>query len=312
MADLKEKFLGGMIGSALGDAIGEIAFRYRKKEDLAARLEEAKELIYTDDTAMALGLAESLIERGDLDPQDLGKKFHQNYLNETWRGYGPGPPALFRMVERSKIGYAAAAKSLYRGQGSFGNGAAMRIAPLGIYFHDSPQMVQKAADSAAVTHAHPVGIDGASIQAKAVAMAVNLDPCESFSPEEFVDKLVRIAKTPEMADKLHGVRQVLTETIPPEKAAEFLGRSVAVHESQPFALYCFLRHPRSFKDCLFCAVLNGGDRDTLGAMSCALSGSYLGVDSIPRAWRDKLENRPYIEGLALKLKKKKNHLSTQP
>jgi len=76
---------------------------------------------------------------------------------------------------------------------------------------------------------------------------------------------------------------------------------VAVHESLPFALYSFLRHPKSFADCLFCAILHGGDRDTLGAMACAVSGAYVGIDSIPQSWRQKLENRSYIEDLALRL-----------
>jgi poly(ADP-ribose) glycohydrolase ARH3 len=76
---------------------------------------------------------------------------------------------------------------------------------------------------------------------------------------------------------------------------------VAVHESLPFALYAFLRHPQSFEACLLCATLNGGDRDTLGAMACAISGAYLGAEAIPRAWWKKLENRRHIEDLAIKL-----------
>lgn len=66
----------------------------------------------------------------------------------------------------------------------------------------------------------------------------------------------------------------------------------------PFTALC---HPQSFEACLFCAILNGGDRDTLGAMACAVSGAYLGVETIPQGWREKLENREYIEDLALKL-----------
>ncbi|MGA9351684.1 MAG: ADP-ribosylglycohydrolase family protein [Anaerolineae bacterium] len=62
-----------------------------------------------------------------------------------------------------------------------------------------------------------------------------------------------------------------------------------------------LRHPQSFEACLFCALLNGGDRDTLGTMACAVSGAYLGLEAIPQAWQEKIKNRKYIEGLALKL-----------
>jgi len=301
MNDLKEKFLGGMIGSALGDAIGELAFRYQKKEDLDSRLEALEEFFYTDDTAMAVGLAESLINKGGLDQTDIGKRFHQNYLEEPWRGYAPGPPTLFRMVENSRISYVEAAKSLFQGQGSFGNGAAMRIVPLGLLFFDSPDVYEKACTSSEVTHAHPVGQDGAAIQAKAVAIATGYDPGEPFPQGKFVAQLIQTAKTPEMKEKLLAIQKSLADKMPPPQAIDVLGRSVAVHESVPFALFSFLRHPKSFTDCLYCAILNGGDRDTLGAMACAISGSYLGIEATPSVWRDKLENRSYIETLALNL-----------
>jgi poly(ADP-ribose) glycohydrolase ARH3 len=99
------------------------------------------------------------------------------------------------------------------------------------------------------------------------------------------------------------VQTLLARDVPPATAARRLGRSVAVHESLPFALYAFLRHPQDFEACLFCAVLNGGDRDTLGAMACAVSGAYMGIDMIPPGWRTKLENRERIEGLAMQLAK---------
>ena len=75
------------------------------------------------------------------------------------------------------------------------------------------------------------------------------------------------------------------------------------------ALYAFLRHPQSFQDCLFCAILNGGDRDTLGAMACAVSGAYLGIDAIPQDRRSKLENGKQIEDLAIQLARKKTNMA---
>ncbi|MCP4666586.1 MAG: hypothetical protein GY849_09475 [Deltaproteobacteria bacterium] len=64
-----------------------------------------------------------------------------------------------------------------------------------------------------------------------------------------------------------------------------------------------MRHPHSFEDCIFCAIMNGGDRDTLGAMAGAISGAYLGIGAVPRSWKDKLENRPYLEPLAASIVK---------
>jgi poly(ADP-ribose) glycohydrolase ARH3 len=298
---MKSKFLGGMVGSALGDAIGEIAFRRPREAQLRQEIARQDVLVYTDDTAMALGLAESIIEAGGLDPHHLGDTFRANFEREPWRGYASGPPTVFSLVERRGMSYTEAAHALYGGQGSFGNGAAMRIAPLGLCFHDSPDLDEQARLSAAVTHAHPIGVDGAVVQARAVAQAVRLDPHEPFPFEDFSQALVDVAQTPEMRDKMVLVRVLIAGDVLPPDAVWRLGRSVAVHESLPFAIYAFLRHPQSFEACLLCAVLNGGDRDTLGAMACAISGAYLGIESIPQFWRDKLENRPYIERLAARL-----------
>jgi poly(ADP-ribose) glycohydrolase ARH3 len=202
------------------------------------------------------------------------------------------------------ISYADAARSLFGGRGSFGNGAAMRISPLGLFFHKSSDIYQLACGSAEVTHAHPVGKDGAAVQARAVALAVRLEAEERFSPQEFVDELAVFARTIEIQAKIRLAGRLLEKNTIPDVAAKQLGRSVAVDESMPFAIYSFLQNPNSFEDCLYCAIMHGGDRDTLGAMAGAVSGAYLGIKAIPSGWRRKLENRETIEGLALELARK--------
>ncbi|MDY7037843.1 MAG: ADP-ribosylglycohydrolase family protein [Thermodesulfobacteriota bacterium] len=296
--DLKDKYRGGMVGSAIGDAIGEIAFQYPQRQVLSSILGRASEFRYTDDTAMAIGLAESIIEEGRIDQQQLGQIFSNNYQREPWRGYASGPPTIFSMVQKLGITYKEAARRLFGGRGSLGNGAAMRVVPVGLFFHHTNDLYEHASASAEVTHAHPVGIDGAAIQARAVAQAVKLDPKERFPLEAFIQGLIDCARTPEIQSKMDLVKKLVTENVSPGAAADRVGRTVAAHESMPFALYCFLRHPRSFEECLFCAILNQGDRDTLGAMACAISGAYLGINAIPQLWRQKLENQVHIEELA--------------
>jgi len=88
---LREKTIGAMLGSAIGDALGELAFTYSDRENLANVAGGLQELVYTDDTAMAIGLAQSILRKGMIDPQDLGDTFHRNYEREPWRGYAPGP-----------------------------------------------------------------------------------------------------------------------------------------------------------------------------------------------------------------------------
>jgi len=278
---MESKYRGGMVGSALGDAIGEVAFFHPTRESLCANLEKLEIYRYTDDTAMSIGIAESIVNTGCLDEQDLGDTFRENFTREPWRGYASGPPTVFSMVEELGIRYAEAAQRLFGGSGSFGNGSAMRVVPVGLVFHDSPDLYEMARVSAVVTHAHPLGIDGAAVQSKAVALAVQHDPEDAFASDAFVQDLLGFARTSEMRDKIREVGDLILGETPPSDS--------------------FLRHPKSFEDCLWCAILNGGDRDTMGAMACALSGAYLGIKAIPQSWIEKLENRRYVEQLALKL-----------
>ncbi len=295
------KFSGCMLGSALGDAIGELAFRFPEAGRLRAAIAAAPLRRYPDDTAMAMGLAESLAEKRDLQPEYLGQTFHRHFNQEPWRGYASGPPTIFQLVEKSGLTYEAAARSLFGGQGSHGNGGAMRVAPLGLFFHDSPLLYDKAVAAAAVTHAHPLAQDGAAVQAAAVAMVVHLNPRNPFPRETFLKRLLDLARTPEIKGKLSLVRSLLKGKVPGPEAAAILGKSVLIHESLPFAMHAFLSHPHSYEDSLMAAVLNGGDRDTLGAMAGALSGAYLGASAIPALWRERLENQGLIEKLALGL-----------
>jgi ADP-ribosylglycohydrolase len=79
--------------------------------------------------------------------------------------------------------------------------------------------------------------------------------------------------------------------------------SETVAESLPYALYSFLANRKSFRECVYCAVLHGGDRDTIGAMAGAFSGAYLGGKAIPKDWVSRVENREILEDLAKQLNK---------
>ena len=187
------------------------------------------------------------------------------------------------------------------GTGSFGNGAAMRIGPVGAFYYDSPRLYEQVRIASAVTHAHPVEVDGAAVLAKAVALAVGQTRSRLLSATKIVAELIKFARTDGIREKLNQVKTLISMNADPGQAAVKLGRGVAVQESMPFALYAFLRHPHSFEECLYCAVLNGGDRDTLGAMAGAVSGAYLGERALPKTWLEKLENEKQIRRLAVKL-----------
>ncbi len=290
-----------MAGGALGDAIGELAFRTPSRDRLSEELAWRSELSYTDDTAMAVALARSLLSVGDVDAQQLGEELRTQYEREPWRGYGPGPPTIFAAVANEGIPYRIAARRLYSGQGSFGNGAAMRAGPLGLFFYQSSVLYEKARAQAETTHTHPLGVDGAAVQSRAVALAVSLDPDGDLRRSSFVDELIGFAQTRELRAKLVELNDLLEREAPPCDAIQTLGHSLAVDESLPFALYAFLSHPRSFSETVFCATLHGGDRDTMGAMAGALCGAFLGAHALPMDWRAKLEDRGQIEELGAQL-----------
>jgi poly(ADP-ribose) glycohydrolase ARH3 len=296
---LRSKFVGSMIGCGIGDALGTIAFHRLPK--LLIELKDVEVLSYTDDTAMAIGLAESIAVKKCVDERHLGDRFKHNYLREPNRGYASGPPKVFNLVDSKGMSYSKAAQMLYGWQGSLGNGGAMRAGPVGLFFYDSENLYEQAKASSIVTHAHPVGIDGAAIIARLVAEAVRTEPGPNFDPLRVCARAVQEARTMEFQKKMKLVGQLLEKGVDSKEAADELDRGFRADESVPFAVYSFLRNPSSFVDCLVCAVGNGGDRDTLGAMAGSISGAYLGVDAIPENWKNKLENREYIEKLGMLL-----------
>jgi poly(ADP-ribose) glycohydrolase ARH3 len=103
-AKLWGKYLGCMLGSTLGDAIGELAFRFPEEGRLRAAIAAAPVLRYTDDTAMALGLAESLAERGGLDPPTWAGPFTAISTGNPGGGMPPGHPPSFSCLEKSFAG----------------------------------------------------------------------------------------------------------------------------------------------------------------------------------------------------------------
>ena len=291
---LEEAAVGMLLGTAVGDAVGELAFAHRDRSGLIALAASLPVLRYTDDTAMTRVLAETLAETGAVEPQRLGAAFAQTHAADPGRGYGPGPPALFDHVARTGERYTEAAQRLYGNEGSFGNGGAMRAAPVGLaYRGDAATLYEAACASAAPTHAHPLGQDGAAVQARAAALAVQArcDGCRLEPPAEVAHALASFARSETLKDKMATVARLLETEAAASAVADAVGRSVAVHESLPFAIYAFLASPEDSLASLYTAVLNGGDRDTLGAMAGALSGAYLGPAGLRKAFTNRIENR---------------------
>jgi ADP-ribosylglycohydrolase len=185
--DRRKRMLDSVQGLSVGDAFGERFFGHRRvvaelrlrgPDTLGALdLRTAGEPIsppswrWTDDTAMALCIVSTLETHGTIDGDFLARRFAQQYSAEPRRGYGPAMHSLLPQLRNVRTRQQAA-RRLFGGQGSFGNGAAMRVAPLGAFFADDLDFVSEQARLAAeVTHAHKEGIAGAVAVALAAAMA---------------------------------------------------------------------------------------------------------------------------------------------
>src|SRR3954462_13103066 len=136
---LKERFEGCLLGLAVGDALGA-KFEAQSADAIRTRFPTAERLIaypqeeiwYTDDTQMAIGICEALIERGEIVEEVLCRAFVANSLPS--RGYGRGARAVLDAMEDGRD-YRQVAGQYFPG-GSFGNGAAMGVAPVGLLFRD--------------------------------------------------------------------------------------------------------------------------------------------------------------------------------
>ncbi len=163
-------------GIALGDCFGQTFF---VPDDEAARQRIKDRAIlkepwhFTDDTVMAIGIYRILEKYKEINQDELAKIFAGNYVLDWHRGYGGTAHTILRSIAEGKD-WREAASEVFDKMGSMGNGAAMRVAPVGAYFADDlDKVLYYARASAEVTHAHMEGIAGAMAIAAASALLLN-------------------------------------------------------------------------------------------------------------------------------------------
>jgi poly(ADP-ribose) glycohydrolase ARH3 len=289
---LEDRFTGCLLGLALGDAIGApFEGSPPGKRDLSHL---PPVLRYTDDTEMAMGVAESLSEVGGLDEEHLARTFVRNF--HAGRGYGPGTVAVLGLIEKG-VPWLQANRAVFP-QGSFGNGAAMRAAPLGLFFYADPRRLREATYGASsVTHDHPLAKEGALIVTFAVSQIIR-----EKTPGEVLGGLTGLVESEAYQQKLRALRELLEgEEEDVDAVVSRLGHGVEAVQSAPTALYAFLRYGRDYlRTVRFCVSL-GGDTDTISAMAGALSGAATGEGGLPGEFLERLEDGDRIRDLALAL-----------
>ena len=179
-AERMQRALVSLEGLAIGDAVGEmLAYRHADAAQIIERRLPAGPWFHTDDTEMALSIVEVLKSYGHIHQDALARRFAWRFEREPDRGYGSMTRAQLSGIIRGGD-WRQGAASAFGGQGSMGNGGAMRVAPLGAYFADDlSRVTSEARASSLVTHTHTEGVAGTIAVAVAAAMAWRLREAES-------------------------------------------------------------------------------------------------------------------------------------
>jgi len=308
---LKGKFSGSLLGGMLGDIIGAaveaespgyIRKNFRNLDEILA-LESVPELLvgeweigrFTDDTQMTLGVAEWLLRDDALDGKRLLEIFHRAY--EPWRHYGSGTRLILESFDNARDSWADLATAMFP-QGSYGNGSAMRVSPVGLFLHNDLRGIAQAARlSSVVTHSHYLAVQGAILQATAVAVAIKYPSDVTHFVRTLKSALSHFEDLGQDAtiyrNALTKICEGILKKVPPAKMVDLLGNGIKAHEAVPMAIYCYLANPNSFENALEAAVFLGGDTDTIASMTGAISGAALGESRIPERWLKRARETVY-------------------
>ena len=261
---------------------------------------------YTDDTEMMTGIMEAILEDPDFSQQTLAEIFAENF--DRTRGYGGRISGVMKRI-RKKVPASRV------GTDSWGNGAAMRVAPIGFFYYDDPEKLKEMAiRSAEITHKHPDGVAGAIAQAMAVGIAAKSAlEGKKLNTDSFVDEIAESVEevSPGFVTEIKKLMGIKPSSI--DKSLKFLvsnfTRNVSAIGAVPAALGAFLLSEK-FEDAIIIAVNAGGDTDTTGAMAGAIAGAYWGGSAIPGKWLDKMEDgkkgMSYIRDTAKRLSELKD------
>ena len=290
---IRNRYRGALLGLAAGDALGTtLEFKrpgsFNPIADMIGggpfNLQPGH---WTDDTSMALCLAESLVSCHGFDANDQMKRYvrwwQDGYLSATGRCFDIGITVAGALSEYQKTGDPFSGST---DPYSAGNGSLMRLAPVVLAYRAIPeQAVHYAGESSRTTHGALAAVDACKLFAAMILAALN-----GASKEEILSPtLYHGALGPE-------IREIASGSFKQKNPPAIAGTGYVV-KSLEAALWAFFRSDTFEKGALLAANL-GDDADTSCAIFGQLAGSFHGVDSIPKSWLDKLAMREFIEQMA--------------
>ena len=294
---IESKARGVLLGLAAGDALGrpvEFSTRSAIESEYGTLTEMVGQGTWnqpagttTDDTAQALAIARSLVERGEFDPTDIAERFVAWYESDPF-DIGAMTRDSIRRLQQGEPWHEAGAnvwRNRPEGQNA-GNGSVMRAPPLAVAFmEDDSQLVEVSRKSSKITHADQRCTYGTAVLNLTIAAILrgDADPLglaiatvEDDAPQELLDSLAPL----------------VSEGSEPQLATS----GYVIHTLQT-ALHDGLR-AESAEEAIVQAVNRGGDTDTVGAVTGAITGARFGADAIPDRWTEEINEQGEIEQLA--------------
>lgn len=292
---IKERARGSMLGMAAGDALGTtIEFAQPGKFELLTDIVGGGPFFlepgeWTDDTSMALCLADSLIVKNGFDPVDQMERYvrwwQEGYLSSNGECFDMGNAtrkALQKFMETWEPYCGSKDPKMA------GNGSIMRLAPIPIFYRNASlnELMNYAAKSSQTTHGSATCIDACEYMSRLIVGAL-----QGLQKSELLSEKFHLPATEEIAK--------LTEGSYRREPPEINGAGYVVTTLEA-ALWAFNKTD-NFKDGCLRVVNLGLDSDTTGAVYGQIAGAYYGESAIPAEWREKLAHRKMIEDFADKL-----------
>ncbi len=298
-----ERYQGALLGMAAGDALGTtLEFTrpgaFTSITDMVGggpfHLEPGQ---WTDDTSMGLCLAESLIACRGFDPIDQLERYVRwwrcGHLSSTGHCFdigGTTSSALARF-EQTREPYPGPT-----GPYTAGNGSIMRLAPVPLFYAQTPrEAIARAAESSQTTHGAQTAIDGCRYFAALIVGAVRGESKDALLADHYSPVSGLWESAP-----LHPEIDAIAAGSFKEKEPPAIEGSGYVVRSLEAALWAFHRSA-SFEEGALMAVNLGNDADTTGAVYGQIAGAYYGAEGIPARWREKLALRETIKDYAAQL-----------
>ncbi|KRX91631.1 Poly(ADP-ribose) glycohydrolase ARH3 [Trichinella pseudospiralis] len=330
--------LGALAGDCLGRKFEGCIFNLTDKndnekyrQDVLNYVEECfsifgpkEKLKYTDDTAMARVVAATLVDQNYFDEKAMAKGFVETYFSDKCnRGYGGSISQVFKKLRDSDFDDVfLPAEFQFNATGSYGNGGAMRVAPVALYFsNDLEVALHVAKEQCRITHSNPHAIMGAVLIAFAVYQACNAE--QSLSQSEWITNLLKFiqqksadiypntntTKNP-YYEKLSLFSNLIKNDSPRAEVSTLLGNGIAALDSVPAALFSFIKciepvdeisMSNPLQRTIAYAISLSGDTDTIATMAGAIAGALYGDVNIPDALYNAMEGSEFYSKIALKM-----------